>query len=61
MKEMKGEATNHAEAGFHELRPISTSTPIRDLGLSLEGTSLEPIVEELRRELGPDATSGAVK
>jgi hypothetical protein len=28
------------------------STPIRDLGLTIEGTRLEPVVEEFRRELG---------
>lgn len=34
---------------FHEA-PL-TSRPIRDLGLSLEGTRLEPILEEFLREL----------
>jgi hypothetical protein len=36
-------------ATFHEKN--LASTPIRDLGLTIEGTRLEPIVEEFKREL----------
>src|SRR5712672_2858131 len=37
------------EAPFHESK--LWSTPIRDLGLKIEGTALEPVIVELRREL----------
>src|SRR5687768_14217778 len=32
-------------------RSISTSTPIRDLGLSIEGTRLAPILDDFKAEL----------
>src|SRR5260370_26231786 len=38
-----------AEARFHESK--LWSTPIRDLGLKIEGTPLEPVIAEFRREL----------
>src|SRR5262245_13650826 len=38
-----------AETPFHENR--LWATPIRDLGLKIEGTPLEPVIAELRREL----------
>src|SRR5262245_62602862 len=37
------------EAPFHESK--LWSTPIRDLGLKLEGTPLEPVIAEFRHEL----------
>jgi hypothetical protein len=37
------------EAPFHESK--LWSTPLRDLGLKIEGTALEPVIAELRREL----------
>jgi len=42
-------ATQLEETGFREA--TLWSTPIRDLGLTIEGTRLEPILEEFRREL----------
>ncbi|MFL5496402.1 MAG: hypothetical protein ACJ8DC_18605, partial [Gemmatimonadales bacterium] len=36
-------------ARFHESN--LWSTPIRDLGLTIEGTRLEPVLEEFQREL----------
>src|SRR3954470_9109833 len=41
--------TDRPDSPFHEADP--GSTPIRDLGLSLEGSALEPIIEEFREEL----------
>src|SRR3954468_23811851 len=38
-----------AETPFRENR--LWSTPIRDLGLKIEGTPLEPVIAEVRREL----------
>ena len=37
------------DTGFREA--TIWATPIRDLGLTIEGTQLEPIVAEFRREL----------
>ena len=37
------------EAPFHESK--LWSTPLRDLGLKIEGTPLEPVIAEFRREL----------
>jgi hypothetical protein len=37
------------EAPFHESK--LWATPIRDLGLKIEGTALEPVIAEFRREL----------
>jgi hypothetical protein len=42
-------ASQLEETGFREA--TLWSTPIRDLGLTIEGTRLEPILEEFRREL----------
>jgi len=38
-----------AEATFHETHDVST--PIRDLGLTIEGTPLQPVVDELLAEV----------
>jgi len=38
-----------SETPFHESK--LWSTPIRDLGLKIEGTPLEPVIAEFRREL----------
>src|SRR5690242_2149787 len=40
---------NPPEAPFHENK--LWSTPIRDLGLKIEGTPLEPVIAEFQREL----------
>jgi hypothetical protein len=37
------------ETSFHESK--LWATPIRDLGLKIEGTPLEPVIAEFRREL----------
>jgi hypothetical protein len=42
-------AANPPETSFHESK--LWSTPIRDLGLKIEGTELEPVIAEFRREL----------
>jgi hypothetical protein len=42
-------ATMLPEAPFHESK--LWSTPIRDLGLKIEGTPLEPVIAEFRQEL----------
>src|SRR3954469_13638151 len=41
--------TDRPDSPFPEADP--GATPIRDLGLSLEGSALEPIIEEFREEL----------
>jgi hypothetical protein len=38
------------EPPFHESKKL-WSTPIRDLGLKIEGTPLEPVIAEIQREL----------